>query len=74
MLIKALKYDQYGLKIIGDFKMIAILMGLQGGFIKFNAIFAFGIVGIPKGITLSGSDHIRQILLRGRAIEKGNKS
>ena len=36
LLIEALKYGQYGWEVIGDFKMIALLMGLQGGFIKFQ--------------------------------------
>ena len=36
LLIKALKYDQYGWEVIVDFKMIALLTGIQGGFIKFQ--------------------------------------
>lgn len=35
MLLSALKYDDYGWEVIGDFKMVAFLMGLQGGFTKF---------------------------------------
>ena len=31
-LLQALKYEQYDWEVIGDFKMIAFLMGLQGGF------------------------------------------
>ena len=34
-LLKALKYDEYGWEVIGDFKMVAFLMGLQGGFTKY---------------------------------------
>ncbi|XP_061419050.1 uncharacterized protein LOC133349530 [Lethenteron reissneri] len=34
-LLDALKYDEYGWEVIGDFKMVAFLMGLQGGFSKF---------------------------------------
>ena len=34
-LLDALKYDDYGWEVIGDFKMVAYLMGLQGGFTKF---------------------------------------
>ncbi len=34
-LLDALKYDEYGWEVIGDFKMVAFLMGLQGGFTKF---------------------------------------
>lgn len=35
MLLSALKYDKYGWEVIGDFKMVSFLMGLQGGFTKF---------------------------------------
>lgn len=35
MLLSALKYDDYGWEVIGDFKMVSFLMGLQGGFTKF---------------------------------------
>ena len=35
MLLSALKYDDYGLEVIGDFRMVSFLMGLQGGFTKF---------------------------------------
>ncbi|XP_061420717.1 uncharacterized protein LOC133350399 [Lethenteron reissneri] len=34
-LMHALKYDEYGWEVIGDFKMVAFLMGLQGDFTKF---------------------------------------
>ena len=34
MLLSALKYDDYGWEVIGDFKMVSFLMGLQGGFTK----------------------------------------
>lgn len=33
-LLNALKYDDYGWEVIGDFKMVSFLMGLQGGFTK----------------------------------------
>ena len=35
ILLSALKYDQFSCKVIGDFKMVAFLMGPQGGFTKF---------------------------------------
>ena len=35
ILLSALKYDQFNWEVIGDFKMVAVLMGLQGGFTKF---------------------------------------
>ena len=33
--LNALKYDQYNWEVIGDFKMIAFLMEMQGGFTKY---------------------------------------
>ena len=35
ILLSALKYTQYNWEVIGDFKMVAFLMGLQGDFTKF---------------------------------------
>ena len=35
MLLSALKYDNYEWEVIGDFKMVSFLMGLQGGFTIF---------------------------------------
>ena len=35
MFLSALKYDNYGWEVIGDFKMVSSLMSLQGGFTKF---------------------------------------
>lgn len=35
ILLEALKYNDYGWEVIADFKMVAFLMGLQGGFTKF---------------------------------------
>ncbi len=34
-LLTALKYDEFNWDVIGDFKMVALLMGLQGGFTRF---------------------------------------
>ncbi|XP_076036895.1 uncharacterized protein LOC143022524 [Oratosquilla oratoria] len=35
ILLDALKYGEYCWEVIGDFKMLAFLMGLQGGFTKY---------------------------------------
>ena len=35
MLLSALKYDDYGWEVIGDFKTVSFLMGLQGVFTNF---------------------------------------
>lgn len=34
-ILKAMKYDDYGFLICADFKVICILLGMQGGFTKF---------------------------------------
>ena len=36
ILLSALKYDQYSWEVIGDFKMVAFLVRLQGGFTTFQ--------------------------------------
>ena len=68
LLIEALKYDQYGWEVIGDFKMIALLTGLQGGFIKFQCYLCLWDSRDTKSITTSGNGHLGQILLRDKAI------
>lgn len=35
LLLEKIQYAKYGWEVIGDFKMVAFLMGLQGGFTKF---------------------------------------
>ena len=35
IVLEALNYQKYNWEVIGDFKIIAILTGLQGGFTKF---------------------------------------
>ena len=35
MLLSALKYNDHGWEVIGNFKMVSFLMDLQGGFTKF---------------------------------------
>ena len=36
MFLSALKYDDYGWEVIGDFKMVSFPMDLQGGFTKLH--------------------------------------
>lgn len=44
ILLSAPNYDQFSWEIIGDFKMVAFLMGLWGGFRRGSlAIYSFGI-------------------------------
>ena len=38
-LVVALKCDQFNWQVIGDFRMVAFLVGLQGGFTKFPYYF-----------------------------------
>lgn len=41
LLLAALKYNEHKWEIIGDFKMVAFLLALQGGFIKFQCFLCF---------------------------------
>ena len=43
ILLSALKYDQFNWEVIGDFKMVAVLMGLQEASPDSLAIYASGI-------------------------------
>ena len=40
-LLIALKYDQFSWQVIGNIKMMAFLMGLQGGFTKFPCYLCY---------------------------------
>ena len=46
--LNVLKYDQYNWEVIGNFKMIAFLNGMQGVTRNIPATFVFGIAEIPK--------------------------
>ena len=41
ILLSALKYDQHSWEVIGDFKMVAFLVGHQGGFTEFQCYLCF---------------------------------
>ncbi|KAL6467649.1 hypothetical protein MHYP_G00233260 [Metynnis hypsauchen] len=63
MLLGALKYDEYGWEVIGDFKMVSFLMGLQGGFTKYpcficlwDKIFSLSCLK-QRSKLVSSSDH-----------------
>ena len=43
MFLSALKYDDYGWEVTGDFIMVLFLMALQGGFTKFPCILCLWI-------------------------------
>ena len=59
-----LNYDQYNWEVIGDFKMIAFLMGMQGVSRNIPAIFVFGIADIPKPTIKSKyGQNVRNLLL-----------
>ena len=47
-LLDALNYAQYEWDVIGDFKIVAFLMGLQGSFTKFPCFFFFWSLGQSK--------------------------
>lgn len=40
-MLDTLKYEEYGCDVIGDYKMVAFLMGLQDSFIKFLCYLYF---------------------------------
>ena len=46
MLLSALRYNQYNWEVIGDFKMVAFLMGLHKVLLSFLAISVSGIAEI----------------------------
>lgn len=50
--LEALKYDKYGWEVIGDFKMEAFLMNLQGGFTKLPCYICLVRTGKPQFITI----------------------
>ena len=50
MLLKAVQYKKYEWKVIGDFKMVAFSMGMQGGFTKYSCHLSLGQPG--HGLTL----------------------
>ncbi|XP_058890837.1 uncharacterized protein LOC131740095 [Acipenser ruthenus] len=64
-LLDALKYDEYGWEVIGDFKMVAFLMG-------FPAIFAFGTAGTPRRTTTGGTGHSGPSSLWGGTTSSGS--
>ena len=63
-MLNVLKYDQYNWEVIGDFKMIAFLMGMQAVSQNIPATFAFGIAEIPKPTMKSKyGQNVRNLLL-----------
>lgn len=51
MLLSVLRYDNYGWEVIGDFKMVPFLMGLQDGF------FASRTAGTLRTTMIEGIGH-----------------
>ena len=62
--LNVLKYDQYNWEVIGDLKMIAFLMGMQGVSRNTPATFVFGTAEIPKpSIKSKYGQNVRNLLL-----------
>ena len=72
ILLDAFKYAEYCWEVIGDFKIVAFLMGLQGGLTKYLVIFAFKTAGTPWHTTSSGIDHSGPSLVWGRTASNGS--
>ncbi|XP_076371597.1 uncharacterized protein LOC143257152 [Tachypleus tridentatus] len=64
-LLEALKYDEYDWEVIGDFKLVVFLMGLQERFTKFPYFFAFGTAG-----TLCAQNSPRSLVGRTKSLGK----
>ena len=68
--LNVLKYDQYNWEVIGDFKMIAFLMGMQGVSRNIPATFVFGIAEIPKPTIKSKyGQNVRNLLLERKNVK-----
>ena len=62
--LNVLKYGQGNWEVIGDFKMIVFLMGIQGVSQNIPATFVFGIAEIPKPTIKSKyGQNVRNLLL-----------
>ena len=62
--LNVLKYDQYNWEVIGDFKMIAFLMGMQRVSRNIPATFVFGLAEIPNPTIKSKyGQNVRNLLL-----------
>ena len=73
MLLSALKFDDYGWEVIGDFKMVSFLMGLQGGFTKFTCFLClWAAVTLQRTIT-ERTGHNGPSSLWGRATSRGSR-
>ena len=62
-----LKYDQFTRQVIADFKIVAFLMGLQGGLENFHATFATGIVETQLHTTIEEYVQNELNILLGKA-------
>ena len=73
MLLDALKYDEYGWEVIGDFKMVSFLMSLQGSSQKFHVSFASGTAVIPWRTIIESTGKNGPSSLWGRVTSSGNR-
>ena len=70
-LLIALKCDQFNWQVIRNFRMVAFLVGLQGGFRNFHVIFAIGIVETQLHTTIDKYVQNELNILLGTATSNG---
>ncbi|XP_061411305.1 uncharacterized protein LOC133344987 [Lethenteron reissneri] len=72
ILLDALKYDEYGWEVIRDFKMVAFLMGLQGGFYQVSLLsLPLGQQGHQGALPQAGVDNADRVLCGEEQLQVG---
>ena len=61
ILLELIQYNDHNWDVCGDFKMIAFLLGLQGGYTKHSCFFVCGIVERMSSITWSKTGQLAKI-------------
>ena len=61
ILLELIQYNDHNWDVCGDFKMIAFLLGLQGGYKKHSFFFVCGIVEQMSSITWSKTGQLAKI-------------
>ena len=56
-LLNMIKYTSHNWELCGDFKMLAFLLGQQGGIRSIHAFSAYGIAELMISITQESSGH-----------------
>ena len=56
-LLSCIKYEQHQWHLSGDLKVVALLLGLQGGYTKYSFVFVNGTAGPGNPIMSRKSGH-----------------